>query len=116
MNILQLKEELASVETLVLDGLITRQRGDAWKEKILEQYEGEKFPNAQSTSQPVGLPTDFAHFPGRMVAGIFNAIKMINPERCAGQAPEQKQHFPEYNTRESRRGPPTIDDIPEMYK
>ena len=89
MNIIQLKEELASVETLVLDGVITRQRGDAWKEKVLKQYEGEKFPNAQPAPNH-GLPNDVAHIPGRMIAGIFGALKQINPERCAGQAPEQR--------------------------
>ena len=116
MNIMELKEELASIETLILDGIITPQRGEAWKEKILKQYEGEKFPNAQPTSQN-RLPNDVAHIPGRMVAGIFSAIKMINADRCAGQAPEQKQQrSSDYNTRETRRGPPTVDDLPEMYK
>ena len=115
MNIIQLKEELGSIETLVADGIITPQRGEEWKEKILKQYEGEKFPNAPTTS-PNRLPNDVAHIPGRMVAGIFGAIKMINADRCAGQAPEQKQQSTDYSTRQTRRGPPGLDDIPDMYK
>ena len=115
MNIIQLKEELASVETLVLDGVITQQRGDAWKEKVLKQYEGEKFPNAQAAPNHA-LPNDIAHIPGRMIAGIFGALKAINPERCAGQAPEQRQQTSGYNSRETRRGPPGLDDLPDMYK
>ena len=115
MNIIQLKEELSSVEVLVADGIITRQRGDAWREKILKQYEGEKFPNAQPTSNH-GLPNDVAHIPGRMIAGIFGALKAINPERCAGQAPEQKRQPSDCNSRETRRGPPGLADLPDMYK
>lgn len=125
MNIIQLREELASVNTLVLDGVITVERGEVWKNRIIQMYEESQYPPMQTPPpKPNKIPDDVAHIPGRMVAGIIGALKQINPERCAGVAPEQKvigvQPQNVYKSQLTRSKPrekiPSMDDLPDMYK
>jgi hypothetical protein len=105
MNTEPLVAELKSVDTLVADGIITPEKGAEWKSRIIAKFEGDVIPDINRKE----IPGDIAHLPGRLVGGIIQALSNINPERCAGVAPEQQNR-----NRQTR--PPTLDDLPEQYK
>jgi len=105
MNTQALVDELKSVDTLVADGVIDQLRGAEWKARIIAKFEGETIPEIKQKE----MPGDIAHLPGRLVGGIIQALGNINPERCAGVAPEQRN-------RDRQTRPPNLDDLPPQYR
>lgn len=109
MNTDELSRDLKSVDTLVKDGIVSKERGEILKEKMIAKFEGAEL----SEPAPKDMPSDLVHFPGRLVAGIFKALGNINPDRCAGMAPEQVAA-----RKQSRSSDPQdlVDNLPSQYK
>jgi hypothetical protein len=106
MDTEQLVKEIRSVDTLCKDGIITQEKCEVWKAKILADFENASFP--QETKKE--MPGDLAHLPGRLVGGIIGALGHINGARCAGVAPEQHQNPRAKSPQE------LMDGLPEQYR
>ena len=106
MDTERLVKELKSVDTLVDEGTISKERGDVWKERLIAEFEGKEIPAVKQKE----MPGDLAHLPGRLVGGVIGVLGNINGARCAGVAPEQ---IAANNTK--KRSKP-FDDLPDMYK
>ena len=73
----QLKQRLADIDGLVKDNTITEERGAAWKERVIAEYEATKIPGAPVTEQPKDImkTTDLGHLPGRVIGKGIPLIK-----------------------------------------
>jgi len=106
MDIEVLRRELKSIDTLVADGIIKEAKGEMLKDKVIDRFLAE-----YDTTDPQKLPDDLAHLPGRLVAGVFDALKNINGARCAGvDAGQQSQQ------KRARSPQETMDGLPDIYK
>jgi hypothetical protein len=73
MNIEELKSEIKSIDTLFKDGIIDEETAKRWKQRTVNEFEDVIIPK----DKPKELPNDFAHFPGRLVGGMINALGTI---------------------------------------
>ena len=107
MELEVLRREIKSIETLVSDGIIKAEKGELLKDKVVARFMAEY----DSTEAPP-TTTDFAHLPGRLIGGVFDAMKHINGARCAGVDEDQ----PRDKKKRSRSPNDMMDGLPEMYK
>jgi len=108
MNVEKLTAELKSVDTLVADGVISKEKGDEWKARIIAEFEGTEIPQEKKKE----MPGDIAHLPGRMIGGAIKILGNINGARCAGvdeygDAPRKKR---------SASPQEMMDNLPPQYK
>lgn len=106
MDIEVLRRELKSIDTLVADGIIKPEKGEMLKEKVTDRFLAE-----YDSTDPQKLPDDLAHLPGRLVAGVFDALKNINGARCAGVDEGQQSQ-----QKRARSPQETMDGLPDIYK
>ena len=106
MDIEVLRRELKSIDTLVADGIIKPEKGEMLKDKITDRFLAE-----YDTTDPQKLPDDLAHLPGRLIAGVFDALKNINGARCAGV--DVGQRSPQ---KQARSPGQMMDELPDIYK
>ncbi len=102
-----LRKELLVIDSLVKDNIIKESEGSELKADLINKYKTEFMTPTRKE-----MPNDISHLPGRFVGGIIKALGNINPERCAGVAPEQI----ESEKSRSKRNPTTTDDLPEIYR
>ena len=118
MNTDELKAQLASVDTLVTDGIIDKKKGDAWKERIIAEFEGTAIP----PEKPKPESTDLAHLPGRMVGGFVSLLGAI--ARGSGATYEGLSKREGYMNQDGserkqtkRRSPDEMmDDLPDIFR
>lgn len=106
MELETLRREIKSIETLVADGIIKPDKGEMLKDKIVDRFMGE-----YESTEPQKQSDDIAHLPGRMVAGVFNALSHINGARCAGV--DEGQESPKKRARSPNE---MMDGLPDIYK
>lgn len=107
MDLQVLRRELKSIETLALDGIISKEKAERLKDNVISRFVGDYSPS----EEPVVVQNDLAHLPGRLVGGIIDFCKSINGARCAGVDPSQQ------GTNARARSPKEMmDDMPDMYK
>lgn len=73
MDVEELKREIKSIDTLHKDGIIDEAKAKRWKQKVVDEFESVAIPK----DKPKELPNDLAHFPGRLVGGMINALGAI---------------------------------------
>jgi len=73
MNVEELQKEIKSIDTLLKDGIIDEKRAKQWKQKVVDEFEAVAIPK----DRPKEMPNDLAHFPGRFVGGMINALGAI---------------------------------------
>lgn len=106
MELEVLRREIKSIDTLVADGIIKAEKGEMLKDKVIARFMAE-----YDSTEPSKIPDDLAHLPGRLVAGVFDALKNINGARCAGVTPEQQSTNPR-----ARSPNEMMDGLPEQYR
>lgn len=106
MELEVLRREIKSIDTLVLDGIIKPEKGEMLKDKVISRFMAE-----YDSTEPSKVPDDLAHLPGRLVAGVFDALSHINGARCAGV--DEGQQSPKKRARSPNE---MIDGLPDIYK
>jgi hypothetical protein len=76
----QLKQRLADIDGLVKDNTISEERGAAWKERVIAEFEATKIPGAPTQSsteesKDIMETTDLGHLPGRMIGKSIPLLK-----------------------------------------
>ena len=105
----QLKKDLAEIDEFVKSGAITEERGKAWKDRIINDFE--KIHISQDLKPGVTQQNDLAHLPGRLFGGIIGALGHINGARCAGVDESQQN-----NNKRAQSPQEMMDDLPEQYR
>ena len=63
-----LMAKVADIDKMLTDGLITKEKADDWKQRLIRTYEDSEIPERL-------LPNDIAHLPGRLIEGIVQTGK-----------------------------------------
>ena len=68
-----LQKRLAAVDDLINKNIVTKERGDIWKARIIDEFEESIIPKQIEKK----LPNDLSHLPGRIVAGGIDVMKAV---------------------------------------
>jgi hypothetical protein len=116
-----LTKELNTVDELVTKHLITRERGEEWKQRILDKFETSAIPAAVEKK----LPNDMSHLPGRIIGGLIGGMKAIARGSGAtyealskqeGYDPRSGDKIRDGKKRRSNDPNDMLDNLPEMYR
>lgn len=69
----ELLERLKAVDKLVDSKVFTKERGDIWKNRIIDEFEATVIPAPIEKK----LPNDISHLPGRIVQGGIEVAKAV---------------------------------------
>ena len=111
----QLKKQLEQIESLVKANVISAERGDEWKKRIVQKFEDEQGLKPAPT-------TDLEHLPGRIVGGFIEALGAI--ARGSGATYEGlskregyiKENGKNQKTTRGKSPEEMMDDLPDIYK
>lgn len=95
-----LMKRIADVDVLLEKNLITSDKADDIKQRLVRSYEESEIPERR-------LPNDMAHLPGRMIEGMINLGKAI----VKGSG-ETYRHLEEQERKADKKGKNVI----ELYK
>jgi hypothetical protein len=74
-----LKDWLADIDGLVKDNTIPEERGAAWKERIIAEFEAKQIPAEPGAKGSANIPimetTDLGHLPGRVIGKGIPILK-----------------------------------------
>ena len=124
----ELLKRLAAVDELVKQNVFSKERGDVWKNRIIDEFEATVIPAPIEKK----LPGDLSHLPGRIVQGGIEVAKAIakgsgatyeglsRREGYLDEPTTQVTPSPKKPATEPSKKGKTIfdlvDDMPEQYK
>lgn len=74
----RLEQKIAEVRQLTDTGIISGDKAKAWIDKLIDEYERTGLIESGSSQSKSGMPSDLAHFPGRLVAGLIHGLDTMS--------------------------------------
>ena len=112
-----LKKQIDDIDALVASGVITPEKGDTWKARVISEFEATEIPKERRKE----LPNDLAHLPGRMVGGFVDVMAAFTKGCGATYEGLSKQEgYLDKDGRQVKQKQKSVvdlyDDLPPMFK